>query len=376
MHARPGEALLYTINAVVTVAPLMAERPLPYNPDIDLVPVHPGATDFLGLTIPDALPVRSLAEFAARARAQPGALNWYASGLGYLAFRNFMRAAGGLDMAYVAYRGSPPALLDLAAGRIQAVLTPLGAAMPLLREGRLRLLAVTNPMRSPVARKPRPPPRLASRRCRWKERTGYSAGVGCPRRRGPGWRLRWRKRWPSPLRRSVARRRHGAARRHHALGLRVGTHQNPCALGRAGTGFRSQTAGLNAHGMLAGNRRAGWMRDRDHHPPEGRSGAIRNSPCSRGARASGWRTGSNAVAGPPRGGAHSKRAEGRGPWTTAPQPLLTPLRHSAGSAWRCAFPARCTRRPRLTSPASSRTGRATAPLWLLPQVPTPGPCAA
>lgn len=150
VKARPGEALLYTVNAAVTVAPLMAERPLPYDPDVDLVPVHPGATDFLGLTVPEALPVRSLAELAARARAQPGALNWFSAGLGYLAFRNFMREAGGLDMAYVAYRSSPSALLDLAAGRIHAALTPLGVALPLLREGRLRLLAVTNPTRSPV----------------------------------------------------------------------------------------------------------------------------------------------------------------------------------------------------------------------------------
>jgi tripartite-type tricarboxylate transporter receptor subunit TctC len=148
-RARPGEALLYSINAVVTVAPLLADR-LPYDPDADLVPVHPGATDFIGLTVPEALPVRSVADLVEQARARPGALNWYAPGAGYLAFRNFMRAAGGLDMAYVAYRGSPPALLDLAAGRIHAALTPLGAAMPLLREGRLRLLAVANPSRSPV----------------------------------------------------------------------------------------------------------------------------------------------------------------------------------------------------------------------------------
>ena len=96
VQARSGEALLYTVNAVVTVAPLLADR-LPYDPDADLVPVHPGATDFIGLTVPEALPVRSVAELAEQARARPGALNWYAPGAGYLAFRNFMRAAGGLD---------------------------------------------------------------------------------------------------------------------------------------------------------------------------------------------------------------------------------------------------------------------------------------
>ena len=69
VQARPGEALFYGIHAVVTVTPLLAER-LPYTRLADLVPIHPGATDFLGLFVPDALPVRSVADAD---RACPGA---------------------------------------------------------------------------------------------------------------------------------------------------------------------------------------------------------------------------------------------------------------------------------------------------------------
>jgi tripartite-type tricarboxylate transporter receptor subunit TctC len=147
VQARPGEALFYGIHAVVTVTPLLVER-LPYNPEADLVPIHPGATDFLGLLVPEASAARSAAALIETARARPGALNWNSMGAGYLAFRNMMQAAGGLDMTYVAYRGTPAALLDLAAGHLQAVLLPLAPATPLLREGRIRLLAVSNPVRS------------------------------------------------------------------------------------------------------------------------------------------------------------------------------------------------------------------------------------
>ena len=76
-------------------------------------------------------------------------LNWAALGNGYLAFRNMMQAAGGLDMTYIAYRGTPAALLDLAAGHLQVVVRPCpGAAAA--AEGRIRALAVTNPVRSPL----------------------------------------------------------------------------------------------------------------------------------------------------------------------------------------------------------------------------------
>lgn len=152
-RARPGEALFYTFSGLVTTAPITAERPLPYDTNADLVPIHAAATDFLGLVVAAGSPVRSVAELVELARARPGALNWRgtAGTSVYLTFRDFMRRAGGLDMTYVSYRGTPPALLDLAAGRLDVVDASLAGALPLVRDGRLRLLAVTNPTRSPAA---------------------------------------------------------------------------------------------------------------------------------------------------------------------------------------------------------------------------------
>jgi tripartite-type tricarboxylate transporter receptor subunit TctC len=150
VRSQPGEALFFTFSDVLTVAPLMHER-VPYDPAADFVPVSVVADDFFAVSVGPGAPARTLAELAGLARDRPAALNWYASpGTPYLAFRAFLRDAR-IEMTYVSYRGAPPALLDLAAGRIHAALTPLAPALPLAREGRTRLLVATTRERPPAA---------------------------------------------------------------------------------------------------------------------------------------------------------------------------------------------------------------------------------
>ena len=148
-QARPGEALFFTFSDALTVAPLMYDR-LPFDPERDFVPVSTGADDLFAVSVSADLPARSLAELAAFGRDQPGRLNWYAPpGSPWLAFRAFLRDAR-LDMAYVSYRGAPPALQDMAGGRIQVALAPLAPALPLARDGRIRLIAATARERPPA----------------------------------------------------------------------------------------------------------------------------------------------------------------------------------------------------------------------------------
>jgi tripartite-type tricarboxylate transporter receptor subunit TctC len=149
VRSPPGEALFFSFSDVLTVAPLMHER-VPYDPEADFTPLSVVADDLFAVSVGPGLPARTLEDLVVLARARPGALNWFASpGTPYLAFRVFLRDAG-IDMTYVSYRGAPPALLDLAAGRIQAALTPLAPALPLAREGRTRLLVATTPERPSV----------------------------------------------------------------------------------------------------------------------------------------------------------------------------------------------------------------------------------
>ena len=150
-QARPGEALFFGMADLLTVAPLAGD-PLPYDPDGDLVPVSSAATDFFVLSVPSAMPVRTLAEFVEHARARPGGLNWAGPTrtAAYAVFRAFLRRAE-LEMAFVSYRGGPQALLDLAEGRIQAVVSTLAAALGAARVGgRVRMLATAARARAPA----------------------------------------------------------------------------------------------------------------------------------------------------------------------------------------------------------------------------------
>ncbi|MBD0275698.1 MAG: tripartite tricarboxylate transporter substrate binding protein, partial [Acetobacteraceae bacterium] len=150
-QARPGEALFFGMADLLTVAPLAGD-PLPYDPAADFAPVSSAATDFFVLSVPSAMPVRTLAEFVDHARARPpGELSWAgpARTAAYPAFRAFLRSAG-LEMAFVPYRGGPQALLDLAEGRIQAVVSTLAAALGAARGGKARMLATAARTRAPA----------------------------------------------------------------------------------------------------------------------------------------------------------------------------------------------------------------------------------
>ncbi len=146
-QARPGESLLLCGTGLASVAPLLRAS-MPFAAEA-LAPVATTGREFMVLVVPGNQPVPDLPALLAQARARPGDLAWFAvAGLPDLAFRLFLRDQG-LDMTHVAYRASPPAALDLAAGRIHAALLPLTPVKALLQEGRLRALAVASRRRAP-----------------------------------------------------------------------------------------------------------------------------------------------------------------------------------------------------------------------------------
>jgi tripartite-type tricarboxylate transporter receptor subunit TctC len=149
--ARPGETLLLAPSAIASTVPYTFDGRLPYDPEQDLVPLGVVASEFLCLAVTAQAPARDVAGLVAAARAAPGTLNWYSvPGFMELSFRLFLHRHG-LDMTYVAYRGSPQAVLDLAAGRIQAAILPLTPALGAIRQGTIRALAVTSAARAPAA---------------------------------------------------------------------------------------------------------------------------------------------------------------------------------------------------------------------------------
>jgi len=148
--ARDEHTLMFSIGGPVTVNPIVHAK-LDYDPDRDLVPIASASDSFLAIAVHPSLGVGSIDELIKLAKAQPGKLSWAATaGQPQFIFAGFAKSAG-LDMVQVSYRNFSPALQDLAENRIQVVSTGLLPLLPLAKDGRVKLLVVTNRERSPAA---------------------------------------------------------------------------------------------------------------------------------------------------------------------------------------------------------------------------------
>jgi tripartite-type tricarboxylate transporter receptor subunit TctC len=149
--APDGHTLLLTASIHVMARQVM--KGAPYDPLLDFTPVaRTGQGPLLLVTNPGRAE-GTIGEVVAAARRDPGRWTFGVSSLGaagHLATIEFNRLAG-LDLPIAPYRGSAPALADIAAGNIQLMLDPILASLPLARGGQARALAITTPQRSPVA---------------------------------------------------------------------------------------------------------------------------------------------------------------------------------------------------------------------------------
>jgi len=103
------------------------------------------------MIVPNDFPAKTVAEFVAYAKANPGKVNMASSGNGtsiHLSGELF-KAMTGVEMQHVPYRGSAPAITDLLSGRVQVMFDNMPSAISHIRAGTLRALAVTTESRSP-----------------------------------------------------------------------------------------------------------------------------------------------------------------------------------------------------------------------------------
>jgi tripartite-type tricarboxylate transporter receptor subunit TctC len=128
---------------------LIAKNP-PIDPLRDFQPVsHTTRQPILLMTHP-SLPAKTVKDYIALARSQPGQLNYASSGpggSGHLAGELFKMETR-VNIVHVPYRGAPPALTDLIAGQVQSMFGTILASAPQIRVGKLRALAITGPKRS------------------------------------------------------------------------------------------------------------------------------------------------------------------------------------------------------------------------------------
>ncbi len=123
---------------------------LPYNFIRDIEPIAANTRGPLVMEVNPEVPVKTVAEFIAYCKANPGKINMASAGIGnstHMAGELFKMMTGA-DMTHVPYRGSAPALTDLIAGRVQVMFDLMPSSIGYIRGGRLRPLAVTTLERS------------------------------------------------------------------------------------------------------------------------------------------------------------------------------------------------------------------------------------
>ena len=151
--APPDGYTLLLGNISILAANASLYRHLSYDPAKDFTPIVLVAVEPNVLVVHPDLPVHSVAELVALAKSKPGKLDFASSGNGapsHLSGELF-KAMTHVDLVHVAYRGAIPALTDLIAGQgAQLMFASSASALPFIRSGKLRALAVTTLVRSPL----------------------------------------------------------------------------------------------------------------------------------------------------------------------------------------------------------------------------------
>ena len=146
-----GHTLVLGYIANLAIAPSLNPK-MPYDPVKDYAPITQVATSPNVMTANAGVPVKSLKELVALAKARPGAVNFASTGVasvGHLT-GELLNTLAGMKMTHVPYKGGGAAIIGLLSGEVQVMFTGFSAAMPHIKSGKIRSLAVTGARRSPA----------------------------------------------------------------------------------------------------------------------------------------------------------------------------------------------------------------------------------
>src|SRR4051812_24602756 len=133
------------------INPNLMQKPT-YDPIKDFAPVSLIASAPMPVIVPLSLPAKSMNDFVQLAKARPGELNFASSGAGSIAHlaAELLNSMAKIKLEHVPYKGTGPALTDLLGGRVQVMFNSTVSAMPQVRAGKVRALAITAAKRSPA----------------------------------------------------------------------------------------------------------------------------------------------------------------------------------------------------------------------------------
>jgi len=147
-----GYTLLLATSSTHSIGPALNQR-LPYDTVRDFTPIsHVGNAPSIML-VPNSSPARTLKEWIAYAKKNPGRLNYASSGPGTVVqlTAELFKSQAGLFLVHIPYKGTALAIPDLVSGKIDVMFDALPTGLPHVRDGRLRALAVTSAKRTAMA---------------------------------------------------------------------------------------------------------------------------------------------------------------------------------------------------------------------------------
>jgi tripartite-type tricarboxylate transporter receptor subunit TctC len=147
--APDGYTILLTTTSTHSVGPALNPR-LPYNVERDFIPVTHVADATNVLIVSQAVPAKSVRELVALAKAKPGGLAFGSSGTGTIVHLSgeLFKSLAGVDLLHVPYKGTQLAIPDVISGQVALIFDNIASALPHVRAGKVRALAVTSAKRS------------------------------------------------------------------------------------------------------------------------------------------------------------------------------------------------------------------------------------
>jgi tripartite-type tricarboxylate transporter receptor subunit TctC len=145
-----GYTLLYSSASGLVFAPML-QKNAGYDPITSYDPIALVAQSSTILVVNPSVPVKSVAELVAYAKANPGKVNFSSGGIGVLPhlIGEWFKSRAGIDIVHVPYRGGGPSINDLVGGQVQMTFEGTSVLLPLIESGKLRALAVTSAKRLP-----------------------------------------------------------------------------------------------------------------------------------------------------------------------------------------------------------------------------------
>jgi len=143
-----GHTLLLGFTTGVAINPLLVSK-VSYDPEKDFVPISMLSRTPMTLIVSPSFPANSVKDLVALAKATPGKLTYASPGTGnpnHIAGELFKLSAG-VDLVHVPYKGAGPVMTDVIGGHVPVAFVTLAAALPQLRAGKLKLLAITSDRR-------------------------------------------------------------------------------------------------------------------------------------------------------------------------------------------------------------------------------------